>query len=356
MSRYPYFFIILFSTIVRFLFSVTILDYNLILGPSDSTEFHNLALELRKHFTWGYFDVGWVYSYLLFFFYTIFIESRIIGFLLSCFAWGLSACVFIKLISLFSFTNKEKLLSLIIYSFIPSSVFYASDTLREPYQMLLNNILIFYSLKFYDNKSIWVFVKIFFISILLSTLHHVFIIYTIFIIVYSLKKVNFSFFLLGLFILAWILFYNIHALPYFSNDVDILQSVTNFNEIGRSLEANTMYIPLTVTSGGINYLLNLVFSFFQYLLEPFPWNIRNLFDLIIFLENFIRYLLVFFILKFMFKTRKNIKHTNFLIFAFILLEFLWSIGTNNWGTAIRHHLPSFGCSIILLIKLINSPK
>ena len=43
---------------------------------------------------------------------------------------------------------------------------------------------------------------------------------------------------------------------------------------------------------------------------------------------------------------KNKASILFIFLVYLLLEFLWALGTVNWGTASRHHLPSLGLLVI----------
>jgi hypothetical protein len=36
----------------------------------------------------------------------------------------------------------------------------------------------------------------------------------------------------------------------------------------------------------------------------------------------------------------------FVFINYFILELIWSMGTVNWGTALRHHIPSFGLLVI----------
>ena len=81
-------------------------------------------------------------------------------------------------------------------------------------------------------------------------------------------------------------------------------------------------------------------------------------DLALFFENLIRlYLIYNVVISF-----KKIKNAQFgiLIFSYyILIELIWSLGVNNWGTASRHHIPSSGllvlCAFIYKYKNENKP-
>ena len=67
-------------------------------------------------------------------------------------------------------------------------------------------------------------------------------------------------------------------------------------------------------------------------------------DVVVTLEGFLRFYLLW-------KVYKNFKNRSFgndlswifILLIFLLNEFIWSLGTINWGTAVRHHVPVFFC-------------
>jgi len=104
-----------------------------------------------------------------------------------------------------------------------------------------------------------------------------------------------------------------------------------------------------------SFLLFLPTAFIQYQLEPFPWNIGSVGDLLFFLENCIRSFLIVFSAVYLFKNKKEIsKNVYFsILFVFIIyliVESIWSLGTLNWGTASRHHVPALG-----LLSIVSAP-
>ena len=106
-----------------------------------------------------------------------------------------------------------------------------------------------------------------------------------------------------------------------------------------------------------SFILFIPVSLFQYLFEPLPQRISSFMDIALFFENLIRlYLIYNTIVSF-----KKIKNAQFgiLIFSYyILIELIWSLGVNNWGTASRHHIPSSGllalCAFMYHFKSGNS--
>ena len=71
-------------------------------------------------------------------------------------------------------------------------------------------------------------------------------------------------------------------------------------------------------------------------------------DAVVMLEGILRFYLLW-------RVCKNFKNRSFntdlswifILLIFLLNEFIWSLGTINWGTAMRHHVPVFFCLLIV---------
>ena len=130
---------------LRFLIAV----WNGFFGPSfgaegDALLFHDIAVQFSQ---FGVFDakfnIGWVYSMFLGSIYFLTVNSIFIGSFLSCLAWLISALVLNKIIKLLGVQKKYRDLALMVYAFLPSSILFTSVTLREVYQLLFVNLLIY---------------------------------------------------------------------------------------------------------------------------------------------------------------------------------------------------------------------
>ena len=125
---------------------------------------------------------------------------------------------------------------------------------------------------------------------------------------------------------------------------------------------------------GINGLGGLILSLpsflFQYLFEPMPWKISSIVDVVALLENMLRFWLIWNALKYLVGSYLNkpmfVAHNYFgyercilfIFLSYLLIETLWSLGTSNWGTASRHHLPSLGLLLVasFAYRKVISPK
>ena len=111
----------------------------------------------------------------------------------------------------------------------------------------------------------------------------------------------------------------------------------------------------------INNFLDLVQfypkSLLQYLFEPMPWRVSKYLDVVLLCENIIRgflILMAFNILIF----QKGWKRSSwlFVFLTYFFIESLWAMGTVNWGTAARNHIPSIGLLLIIAFISFSKPR
>jgi glucose dehydrogenase len=101
-----------------------------------------------------------------------------------------------------------------------------------------------------------------------------------------------------------------------------------------------------------------------------PWKISSIIDVVALLENMLRFWLIWNTLKYLVGTYLNkpmfVAHNAFgnrrfylfIFLSYLLIESLWSLGTSNWGTASRHHVPSLGLLLVVgfVYRNVISPK
>ena len=257
-------------------------------------------------------------------------------------------------------------ITLLIFSIFPTCIVFTSVTIREPYQLLFLTFIVYKIYTYHNSKNIIDLLLIIISFIILTFLHEVF--YFSFILsfflclILFLNKILRNFQLLKLIICILILsvtclfFYLDFVLSFYNG---IFNALENFSRDAM----NTKYIGRTnyrIDSISINkysdIFLAVIVSMFLYFFEPFTYlfNKANIVDGIIILENFFRIFVIFSAISLFFF--KNFTNKSFMIIIFIIIsstEMLWSLGTNNWGTAVRHHIPSFGLYLILFAFSID---
>ncbi len=359
---------ILIGFFLRFLVAI----WNGFLGPSigadgDALLFHEIAVEVSQL---GLFDtkynIGWMYSIFLGSIYSLTLDSIFIGSILSCLAWLGSAIALNKSIQLLGIQKKYRDRALLIYAIIPSSILFTSVTLREVYQLLFINLLIYSSLMILikQNKNFWVL-------LLLSTLgmgilHFGLVLYGILgaILTFyftsirggkvlSLELIIFYFPLLAIIGYGGMTLF-VAIVPFDFSDG--LASAVQSYQAGHN-EARAMYSFQPEINGLLDLILFMPVSLSQYLLEPMPWRIATPLDLALFIENIFRVTFIYLAIKSLFKVQA-ISRTPliFLILMFFALETLWALGTVNWGSAVRHHIPGMGILVIIGVCFLDKSK
>ena len=330
---------------------------------SDLWRLHDLAvLKMQGMETSGISSTSEYYTTFLSYVYWLSTDSIVIANFLACVAWLLSAFVLLRILNLFSISYKNIAMALILFVFLPSSLINTSAGIREAYQLLFVNFSIycFLIIYFYKDIRLWLILPI--ILSLLTLLHIAFLpwclfLFTAVLISTRLRSVHLNRYkLLGLLLFSTLLI----ALLYSSalvpellgiGEKGLVNAVLLFQEgsIATGLESRATYRFFLPESGGfIDSSVFLIIGFFQYLFEPMPWKISSMLDLVLIAENFLRALMLFLGIKALFYV-KNDNRTILLLFIllFLILEFIWSVGTTNWGTASRHHVPSLGIMLLM---------
>lgn len=330
-----------------------------IVGSGDSYYFYFKASELSLDsllYQNPSFGSGEIYISFLSVIFKIFGSYYVIGNLSSVMFWFFSALFLKKILNLFLIKEFNKNLILFLYCFLPSSILFTTTILREPMQIFLINAALYFLLKNYIKFNFLYLFYVVFFSIILASLHwvYLFVIFCTFLCIlflYFVKKyINnssativlvFSLVTSAMFLMFPIYLYKILSIFFSLGTNSIISSI--------ELYLNSNFI--TEATYFINFEISNFFNFFQiflyYMLKPFPSDFRNFFDLVLFFENLFRVFLIFIFIKRMHVIKNtNVLYTFLVIFIF-LIEIFWSLGTSNWGTAVRHHQIVYGIMLIL---------
>lgn len=354
--------------LLGFILRIAIAFWNGFFGPSfgaelDAASFHRVAVEYSENLTLETFQIGWIYSYLLGVIYSITTDSLFFGSLLSCFAWLISAFYLLKSIKLLNINKNNQKWILIIYALLPSSILYTSVTLREPYQLLFVNIAIYATLKIIIKKhyTSWLLLSVGCIGA--GALHGALMAFAITLIAMTLFFSNSSGkipewikLVITTPLIALILIYgtNFFSESAYQLDGGLANAVEQYQEGGLAIEGRTNYKTEVSISGLLGLILFIPASLFQYLFEPMPWRISSIIDIPIVIENVLRFWLIWITIK-CYRSSNLIKRSKkpilLLILSYFIIEIIWSLGTINWGTASRHHIPSIGILLMMAFTL-----
>jgi hypothetical protein len=142
-----------------------------------------------------------------------------------------------------------------------------------------------------------------------------------------------------------------------STAVDAVENGTAFEyadhyrHVGENIDARTVYGLRLDTSSALGLAATVPVVFVEYMLAPFPWQVQNLFDVEALAEAILRLTLIIAALV-SWRRARGLQRSQLalLLWLYFGMELLWSLGTINWGTSIRHHLPGFA-----LLALAGGP-
>jgi hypothetical protein len=356
-------------------------------GPSygasdDSLGFHLNAVQYSQNLVFDVFVLSNIYSYILGIFYSITTDHLFLGSALSALGWLASAFILLRIMRILSFKMSSQWRVMLIYALIPSSLMYTSVTLREPFQLLFVNLALYAALKIYFHRSNAHWLVLFLAAVGMGILHGVLLASGIFIIVGTLfllttrnrKGMSFTKVVLVTPIVILCLFYGFSLFTTFSYgdrlEDGLSLAVQTYQEGTMEAEQRAGYRTDIEINGLGGLILSLPSFLFQYLFEPMPWKISSIVDVVVLLENMLRFWLIWNVLKYlvgsylnkpMFVARNYFGNERFIFFIFLsylIIETLWSLGTSNWGTSSRHHVPSLGLLLVasFAYRNVTSPK
>lgn len=347
-----------------FILRFAVAIWNGYFGPSigaefDAQSFHFLASEIAKDASFTHFQVTWIYPQFLGIFYLLTTDSIFLGSLLSCFIWALSGSILSKSMNLLSIKMADQVKVLLIYAFLPTSILFTAVTLREPYQLLFVNLMIYAALKISFRATILNWVILILACIGAGFLHGGLMICAFFFVLLmiffkstnQLKSLSLVKILLYGSISLVSIYYLLLAigdLTTYSFNSGMIETIENFNDRASSLDSRTNYkTPLSFFGIG-DISLFIITSIIGYLFEPFLWHIQNIGDLILAFEGILRGYLIYRVFQTLLIAANPNRNLLLLVFfLYLALTIVFAIGTVNWGTSARHNLLTLGPLLLL---------
>jgi hypothetical protein len=338
-------FICLLGLIIRFMLVSLALFIQFDYSSNDANRYFEDALSIANG---GYPDIHF-FSYLYVYFLSLFylaipISDRFLGDFVSIFIWFGSALILLKSLNIINLPKFKVALVLSAYSFLPSSVAYTSTTLKEPVMLLLINTMIMSYLFIVINKNRKYYFLFFVTSLFLLFIHKTF--FAIFFIIYLLliacffynpqqkKKFIFT-------IISFFLIFNFFLMD---SVIEILNITINGQYVSRA----SYFENLKIDNDIFSFFEFAIAAYIKYNFMPFIFDIGIFADLVLLFENVLRFILLLISLKKLLIYSQHKLYTNylFIFLLYFIIEFAWALGTQNWGTASRHHLPTFGLLLI----------
>jgi len=323
----------------------------------DATQIASLSEQEWKFRIGKCISGGAVYVQSLGFLYRAAGSSHFFGNELSVLPFVLSCVVLVKLVDLLAMRN-FRVGIVLLYGLLPSAMIYKSVTLRESWQALFFLLSVYWAIRLRKQPRIRNVSYLLISATCLSFTHHALLMYAMYFSVISVfwrisgRKKNFrwsrhfNFFFAGLLVACVIILTK--KMGLFVTVEEGLKSVSALRHAILSYEVRTVYSFTLDTSSVYGLVTTIPMVFVQYMFCPFPWHVENAKDVLALLESGLRIILLFFAVSTWRKSSGEVRSIyGFLLIAVLGMELMWALGTVNWGTAIRHHVPGYGVIVLL---------
>ena len=258
----------------------------------------------------------------------------------------ISATIY-EIIKLITSNNKKVALrAVIIITFFPMDILYSAVLLREQFIILFLVLSFWFLIRFIKNGIFFEFL----ISVglhLMAMIFHSGILFLLIVHLYTLlffkkkkrqsrlkwKKVL-KFGVLGIILFKILGHFKKFAFLTKMFDINYLNHIL----IGRFLvgtgAGRTVYLTSFIPSNIFIFAIYLPIRMIYFLFSPFPWMMGNVSDVIVFVDGFIYLILVVRAVRRLEFLEEKIRKT--ILLYFIAFTLVFSIGTTNYGTAMRH--------------------
>jgi hypothetical protein len=342
-------------------------------ADADAVRFHRLAVEWAGNGKLSITVGAEFYQQLLGIFYRIFSSSHLFGEELSIIAFLLSCLIFIKLIHILNL-EKYQIGLLLMYGLLPTNLVLGSVTMRESYQILFFMLAVYWGLRFHLDPIKGAMILCVVSALIMGFFHKALILYMLFLLpvlfLWFPQQVSGSpdsrwrfsrkiFIVISAMLILIIGILIIGVLSEIQG-LEVLSSVFSGKGLKFAVDYRTRLMIVQAPDARANYGIMLDTSslgslikttflvYIYYLFAPFPWQIISWLDVYAFTESLLRFILILFSLMYWYKA-EGVKRClgGLLLIIYFSMTFLWSAGTVNYGTSIRHHMLTNWIIIIL---------
>ena len=338
-----FFFIALLLRVAALIFNYYVLRF---METADSEGFHQVALQNQYSTIQSSYTN---YTIFLTIIYGLTDSSRIIAQYISV-LMGLGNILIIgSILNLLNVSYKTSRIVLIILSFQIAAIIFTCGLGRESWEWLFITASVFYFIEwFMSGKGKYIFMNI--LCVLLSASMHsgvLFILwgYIISYLTYSpiKKKIKVSMLtMVNMIILAICIFIFLPYLTFFAErfqNLDVQEALMkNVNVVN---VGGSAYLSWMSASNIWECLLFSPLTIFYFFFSPIPFDWRNFQDIVVFCLDSTIYIWLFYQI---YKKNKKLRDNQlkllvrYLLISIISLAFIFSFGTKNSGTAMRHRL------------------
>lgn len=309
---------------------------DLIGSGNDDIRFEKLAINYYNYYLYGIepniFQSSTLYSHILGIFYYFGGYQVLVTGLLNITIHSLTIILLYNIYVLVLKTVNGALLTCILYTIYPLTMFNTIITLREIIIILFLMLFVYTFLLFYVYRN-WGFLILSILSLGLGSLFHIgfigfFLFYAIYILVFSNFNSVLKILLSSIFLLI---------LKVYINTTENSKIVSNIDSKTKDFDGNSSradYLKHEATSGFINDLIFKVKQEIYFMFKPFFWEIRNFADLLGFFNLF--FILLGILIAVYVYRKTNNKRIIILLTMILTFYFVFALGTYNYGTALRH--------------------
>ncbi len=326
---------------------------------SDALFFHQMGSELANTGDF-YFGIGAAfYHNFLGVVYRAVGSSRLLGAEMSHLAFTLSLLVLLKIMDMTE-VKKYKPATLLIYGLMPSLLLLGASSFREPWQILFFMTSVYWGFKYRKDAKLMSFVFMTLASIAMALFHKALIIFSVMSVsLFYLwpttssqpyhygwqRKITVVLAITGISLAGfWWIAESLGG--HFGGEVvnaimqgRVLDYIDHYHDILRGQAGRASYDVLLNTSSWSALLKSWIIVYFEYLFSPFPWQLENFSDFIGLCEALFRVVLIpLSIYVGVTGFRKKKFEASLLCLCYFAMTLLWSVGTANYGQAMRHHV------------------
>lgn len=350
------------------IFHHAIAAYNAYVGAipgaeADAAKFHVNAAAISAIGAWDFGLGSRFYTSALALAYSLGGPSHLLGEALSVLAYALSCVILVRMLDLLKI-ERFQTACVLAFGLHPAVAIFTSITLREAWQTLffMQSVysLLRYRLSAGPASLLWGLLG----AGLMSCLHNGLIVYALFMIPLALfsrlgiragvslsRTVGLA--LTGMVVVGLAAAFMTGSLPYTPSlarlsEGEALEYASNYRQRGEK-GARAEYAVKLDAGSPAAFAMSLPPVYAYYMLSPFPWQIRTGMDLFAAADGWLRLALLVFALM---ALRSPPPGTPpgipaFLLVLYVSMSVLWSMGTINYGTAIRHHIVPYWILIAL---------
>jgi len=305
-------------------------------------------------------------------FYTIFLAivyslggvSLFLGEATSLLAFALSCVVLVRMLELLKVERSRYVACLLVFGLHPALALFTSVTLRESWQILLFMQSAYCLLRFRLSAAplslLWGLLG----AGLMGCTHNGLIVYALFMVplaLFSRMGIRTTLSMprmLGIALTGSVAAGLLAAaltgsLPYTPSlqklsQGEAIEYASTYRQKGEK-GARAEYAVKLDPGSPVKFALSLPPVYLYYMLSPFPWQVRGGLDLFAAADGLLRVVLLMFAISSLWAPPKGTPAgiPRFLLILYFSMSALWSMGTINYGTAMRHHIVPYWILVVL---------